>query len=226
MIMEDIELQKIWQSYDKKIEEARVLNLQSWAINLSCFESIQVQKVKSKLDSLAIFKGFAVVLGIIWVLFLAMLLYGTYFTNPYFTVSVSMIMLFSILAVVVYIKHIILIKQINYNKNLSYTQQKLLTLQRSTFHYTRILWLQMPFHTTWFWHSKWIVYSSLHFWLIPFPITLFFTLLSIYLYKNITEENIHKRWVRTLMMSGPEYKSVVKAREFISEIEILKQEMA
>ncbi len=224
--MEDIELKNIWQSYDQKIEEARLLNLQSWAIHLRCFETLQFERTKSKLASLSLFKGFAVLLGIIWVLFLGLLVYGNQFSNPYFAISVSMIMLFSIVAVFAYIKNIILIKSINYDDTINETQQKLVSLQKSTFQYTRILWLQLPFHTTWCWHSKWIVFSSLKFWLIPFPITLFFLFLAIYLYKNIRMENMHKKWVRALMMSGPEYKSVLKAQECMKEIETLKKEIA
>lgn len=224
--MEDIELKNIWQSYDRKIEEARVLNLQSWALNLRCFETIQTQKAKSKLDSLVTFKIWAVALGIIWVLFLGILIYGNRFENPYFGVSVSFIMLFSLIAVVVYIKHIIIIKQINYAENITDTQKKLAQLQVSTIKFTGIVWLQMPFHTTWFWHSKWILFSSLKFWLIPFPITLLFTFLAIYLYRNINLENMHKKWVRALMMAGPEYKSVIKAIDFINEIDAFKKDLA
>jgi len=224
--MEDLELKSIWQSYDRKIEEARVLNLQSWALNLRCFETIQTGKAKSKLSSLVTFKVWAVVLGILWVLFLGMLVYGNHFENLYFGVSVSMIMLFSVYAVAVYIKHIVIIKQINYADNITGTQKKLAQLQLSTINSTRILWLQMPFYTTWFWHSKWIVLSSIKFWLVPFPITLLFTLLAILLYRNITLEHMHKKWVRTLMMSGPEYKSVIQAMDFINEIDAFKKDLA
>lgn len=219
-------MKNIWQSYDRKIEEARVLNLQSWALNLRCFETIQTQKAKSKLDSLVTFKIWAVVLGILWVLFLGILVYGNRFTNLYFSISVSFIILFSIIAVVVYIKHIIIIKQINYSENITDTQKKLAKLQLSTLKFTGIIWLQMPFYTTWFWHSKWILFSSLKFWLIPFPITLFFTFLAIYLYRNINLENIHEKWVRTLMMAGPEYKSVITAIDFINEIDAFKKDLA
>jgi len=223
--MEDIEMKNIWQSYDRKIKEARVLNLQSWALNLRCFETIQTQKAKSKLDSLATFKIWAVVLGILWVLFLGILVYENRFTNLYFSISVSFIMLFSIIAVVIYIKHIIIIKQINYAENITDTQKKLAQLQLSTLKFAGIIWLQMPFQTTWFWHSKWILFNSLKFWLIPFPITLFFTFLAIYLYRNINLENIHKKWVRTLMMAGPEYKSVITAIDFINEIDAFKKDL-
>ncbi|MFI5195096.1 MAG: hypothetical protein ACHQD7_13610, partial [Chitinophagales bacterium] len=66
--MEDAALKNIWLDYDRKMDEARLLNLQSWALNLQCFHGLQTQKAKSRLDSLLRFKMRAVVLGIGWVL--------------------------------------------------------------------------------------------------------------------------------------------------------------
>jgi ABC-type dipeptide/oligopeptide/nickel transport system permease component len=222
--MEDIELKNIWRSYDRKIEEARLLNLQSWALNLRCFESIQVGKAKSKLQSLSRFKIFAVVLGIVWVLFLGLLVAVNHFNNIFFSVSVTMVMLFSIFAIAVYIKHIILINQINYSENITDTQKKLAALELSTIHSTRIVWLQLPFYTTWFWSSQFIRDTGIWFWLIVLPVALLFCAAAIFLSRNITTENMHKKWVRALMMAGPEYTSVIKAREFITEIEAFKKD--
>jgi hypothetical protein len=222
--MEDRDLKNIWQSYDKKIAEAIALNAQSWALNLSCFATIQQQKAASKTNALAKFKTRAIVLGIIWVLFLLFFVWGNQLQNLYFAVSLTALALFSAYAIIVYIKHIILIRQLEYDGNIIETQKKLAELQASTFKSTRILWLQMPFYTTWFWHSSWIHFDSPYFWLITFPITMFFTLLAVYLYKNIHAGNMHKKWVRSLMMAGPEYKNVMKSIKFLEEIEEFNKE--
>jgi hypothetical protein len=224
-MMEDAELKSIWQAYDRKIEEARVLNLQSWALNLRCFETLQVQKAKSRLNPLARFKGWVAAFGVLWVLFLAVLLFGSWMVNPFFTVSAGMIMLFNIFAVAIYIRHIVLIRQINYDESITATQQKLVTLQTSTISSTRILMLQLPFYTTWFWQSNWVHYHSMSFWFISFPITILFTLLAIFLYRNISLQNMHKKWLKLFMSAGPEYKSVVEAQAFIAEIEDFKKDV-
>lgn len=224
--MEDIELKNIWQQYDQQIASSKALNLQSWSLHLRCVEMVQNQKAASKLGALSRFKAWAVALGFVWIFFLGLLVYGNHFSNPYFSFSVTAILLFTIYAVIVYIKHIILIQQINYDGSVTDTQEKLSHLEASTLKSTRIMWLQMPFYTTWFWHSSWIDFSGLRFWLTSFPIALIFTLLAIYLYKNISAENLHKKWVRTLMMAGPEYKSVIQAAGFLKEIEAFKKEMA
>ncbi len=223
--MEDLELKNIWQSYDQKIAEAQVLNAQSWLLNLRCFESIQQQKAQSKLNSLVRFKTRAVILGILLVLLLIFLIWANHFENPYFAISMGAIAIFSLYAVIIYIRHIILIRQLNYEGKIIDTQKKMAVLQSSTFQSTRIMWLQMPFYTTWFWHSKWVFYTSIKFWFIAFPITLLFTLLAIFLYKNIRMENMHKRWVRSLMMTGPEYKNLLKSMEFLNEIEEFKKDL-
>jgi hypothetical protein len=222
--MEDLELQKIWKAYDSKLEEIKVLNLQSWALNLHSLETIQTYKAKSKLDALATFNIWAVVLGIVWMLFLGALVFGNRFQNPYFSFSISMILLFTIIAVGAYIRHTIIIKEIDYGQSITVMQKKLAQLETSTFRSTRIVWLQLPFYTTWFWHSQWI--SDPKFWMISFPITIGFFFLAIFLYRNITQENLHKKWVRMLMISGPEYTSVLQARGFIDEIEKFKKDIA
>lgn len=76
--MTDIELQKIWSSYDQKLEEARLLNMQSWVLNMQCYEALQSQKAKTKLRSLLTIKWVAVFFGILWVLFVGFLVYHSF----------------------------------------------------------------------------------------------------------------------------------------------------
>ncbi|MBK7123446.1 MAG: hypothetical protein IPH68_11930 [Chitinophagaceae bacterium] len=116
----------------------------------------------------------------------------------YFTVSACMIMLITILAVALYIKHIVLIKELDYSQSITETQKKLSKLQASTFN-SRFIWLQTPFYTTWFWSTGMIVGNRIAFWLIAVPITLLFTLLTIWLYRNLTPANMHKKWVKALI---------------------------
>ena len=63
--MEDIELKNIWKDYDRKIEESKILNLQSWVLNLQSFKYIKTEKAKSKLNALSSQKKWTIVLGFI-----------------------------------------------------------------------------------------------------------------------------------------------------------------
>ncbi len=219
--MEDIELKNIWKSYDQKIDEAKILNLQSWAVNIKTFEYLQTHKAQSKLRSLATFKIWAIVLGIFWLLFLGVLAYGNHFQNVYFTSSVIAIMLFTIIAIAVYIKQVVLINQINYSESIVTTQQKLTELQASTLNVARVLWLQMPFYTTFFWNTEWIT-GDIKFWLVAFPITFFFTFLAIWLYRNISLKNANKKWFK-ILMGKKEWESIIIAKKYLDEIEEFKK---
>ncbi len=213
--MEDITLKNLWKAQDEKLEKTLKLNLY-------LLESLQKQKAESKLNRLARFKGWAVALGVIWVLLLGLLIYGNQLQNIYFTVSVGMIMLFNIAAVAIYIKHIVLIRQLDYSQSITVTQNKLSVLQASTFN-LRFLLLQTPFYTTWFWSKAMINDMDMKFWFISVPITLLFTVLAIWLYKNLTFENMHKKWVRSLINSTPEHTAILEAQSFLQEIEEFKK---
>jgi hypothetical protein len=209
--MEDAILKDLWKAQDEKLER-------SLQINLFLLNSLQKDKARSKLDQLARFKTFAVILGLVWCAFLGLLIYGNNFKNIYFEISAGAILLFSIYACVVYIQQIIFIKKLDYSGSVISTQRKLAKLQLSTINTTRILLLQLPFYTTWFYTPQLVVHD-LTFQVISFSVTLLFILLAIWLYKAISIENMHKKWLRTFMNMGPEYKSVTEASTFLSDLE-------
>jgi hypothetical protein len=209
--MEDITLKNLWKAQDEKLDRAMKLNF-------FILDSMQKQKAASKLNGLARLKLVAVILGILWSLFLGILVYSNQLQNIYFTVSVGMIMLITIAAIAAYIKHIVLIKQLDYSQSITDTQKKLAKLQASTFS-NRFILLQTPFYTTWFWSTQMIESSGIKFWLIVVPITLAFTVLTIWLYKNLTPHNMHKSWVKYLVNNDPERVPVIQAQKFLNEIE-------
>jgi hypothetical protein len=219
--MEDIELKKLWQSYDQKLEEAKLLNMQSWVLNLKSFEMMQTHKAKSKLRSLKWLKLVIVFGGVVWVAILLFLFFKSFtWQKIFFTASVGIVALFNILAIILYIRHIVLIYQIDNSENIIDTQTKLATLQSSTMNTGRILWLQMPFYTTFFFSPAF--FHDIKSWLISIPITLLFTFLAIWLYKNINYQNTEKKWFK-ILFGSPEWTSVNKAIGFLKEIEDFKK---
>jgi hypothetical protein len=216
--MEDITLLNLWKAQEKKLDR-------TMRINLFLLESMQKQKAQSKLKGLARLKTGTVILGIAYILLLGLLIYGNQFKNIYFSISLVAILLFNVLAVGIYIQHISLIRHIDYSQSITNAQEKLSRLQASTFN-TRFLFLQTPFYATWFWSTPMIEGSLIKFWLISAPIALFFTLLAIWLYRNLKPENMHKKWVRTFIQSNPEHKSVMEAQKFLNEIEVFKTQVS
>ena len=214
--MEDKELKLMWNSCHEKMNQADMLNLQSWAVNIKTFEYLQKHRAQSKLTGLAKFKKTAIVLGFIWVVLLGVLVWGNQLENMFFTISLCMIMLFTTVAMAVYIKHIMLINKINYTEKIVEAQQKLTRLQISTLSVLRILWLQLPFYTTFFWSNAWMK-QGYSFWITAFPITLVSVFAAAWLYKNIRLKNAEKKRFRALL--GKEWNSVVYAKEYLEELE-------
>ncbi len=222
--MNDTELKNLLESYNRQMEESKVLNLQSWVLNLQCFETLQKQKAKSKLKSLSNIKIAAVVLGIVWILFLAYVLYYSLeMQKVFFVISAVAILIVTLTAVVVYLYHIFLIRKINNSENVLQTQEAIARLQLSTLNITRILFLQAPFYCTFWWNMEMIKNSAYSFWLISFPIALLFGCASAWLYKNISMKNAHKKWFKFLFNSL-EWTSLIKANDFLDEIESFKKE--
>jgi hypothetical protein len=214
--MDDLELNLLWKEYDRKLEESRVLNLQSWAVNRQTFEWLQAHRAASRLRPMGVFKGRVAVLGIVWVAFLALLVVGNHGTNPFFTASVAILLLFNLYAVIAYLQQRKVIRNIDFGDSILQTQQQLSALQASTLRVTRILILQTPFYSTWFWSRPMI--ASPAFWAISVPVVLAFAAGSIWLYRNITLANANKKWFR-LLFNGIEWKPILQAMDHLREIE-------
>ena len=66
--------------------------------------------------------------------------------------------------------------------------------------------------------------SAIKFWLISVPIALLFTILAIWLYRNLVPEKMNKKWVRALIKSTPEHTAIMEAQNFLTEIEEFKNQ--
>jgi hypothetical protein len=213
--MDSEKIKETWSAYDNSLDKL-------WALNMKSIELVQTQKANGRLQALVSFKKRAAAAGLIYVILLALLIYGNHLKNLYFTVSVGMILFLTLYAIVVYIKHILLIKEINYSDNILATQEKLSVLQTSTLDSVRILWLQLPFWCTWFWNTQWITERGLSFWYTAFPITLIFVFAAIWLYLNLRLENRHKRYFK-IFVGGIEWTAISQAMTFLDEIEEFKK---
>ena len=222
--MEDNELKNMWKEYDRKIEESKILNLQSWVLNLQSFEYMKTGKAKSKLNALGIQKKWMIALGFIWVFFLVFLIVNSLeFSKIFFVISAGAIAVFTSIAIITYIKQIVLINEIDNSDSLVEAQRKVASLQASTLKIVGILFLQSPFYTTFFWSPQMITGDPLAFWAISFPVAIFFVWLSVWLYRNISFKNVNKKWFK-ILFSSSEWTLVVKAMRYLNEIDEFKRE--
>jgi len=208
----------IWKAQENKLNRSLQLNL--FLVN-----ELQQGKAKSKLNRLANFKIFAVILGLVWTAFLGLVTYGGFFTgNPFFYVSTGIIFLFNVAALVVYIREILILRSIDYADPVVKTQAILARLKLSNFNIVRVLLLQIPFYSTFFWTTD-LLLNDLTFQLVALPVTFLLVLLSGWLYRNIRPENMHKKWLKAFMSAGPEHSSLVEAGDFLAELEVLIKEI-
>lgn len=209
--MQDIELQQLWKSYDKKLQEQLVFNRQ----NASDITKI---KVKSELASMRPIKMFTVLAGILWVFLLDVLLINLFqIGNPFFLISAGFITLVNKIAIGIYLYQLILISAVNINAPVISTQKKIAGLVTSTLWVTRILILQLPFWTTLFLSSSWIGRGNAVFWVIQALISFAFAGIAIWLFINIRYGNRDKRWFRFIFGSY-EWKPIMKAQEMLVQI--------
>jgi len=220
--MEDRSFENMLQSFKEKDNDTWLMNVMQ--LNMDCIITVQTQKAKAKLTSVAIIKVLGILLGLLWVWLLGSLGFAAYIVgNVFFAVSAGIVMLISIIAIIVYIKHLVLIAQIKESDSITYNQRKLAELQTSTLKITRILFLQMPFYSTWFITPTLLANAGTAWLVIQVVITASLTFLSIWLYRNISFKNANKKWFR-ILFGNSEWTGVTKAIAFMKEIDDFKND--
>ncbi|MEP7318318.1 MAG: hypothetical protein ABI921_06245 [Panacibacter sp.] len=221
--MQDTEIINLWKSYDKKLDEALLLNRQNVA-------DITRMKVKSSLASMKPIKYFAILVGIIWVGFGSvvitnLIIYAFAVTSKFFLFSIAIQLLLTAVAIIIYIYQLILIQQVDINEPVLITQERLARLKSSTLLVTRILFLQLPLWTTFYLSEGIFKNGNMIFYIIQGIVTFSFTWLALWLFFNIKYENRNKKWFR-LIFEGREWNPVIKSMELLSQIEEYRIESA
>lgn len=208
--MNEAELKNIWQSYDQKINSILAINQQQ-------LRELQSEKAESKIQSFKRNHIRVMFLGILWIFVLGFLVYHT-LHNIYFTISLGSIILFNVFAVLLYLRHIIILSGINIAESITATQKKLAKVYTSYTNSGRILLLQAPFYCTWWYTDELVNNGDAVFWSIQLLIVSLFTTLSIYLFKQLSPTNPSDKWRnRSNQIFGAA--KLQKAMDFLSEIE-------
>ena len=215
--MEDIEIINLWKSYYKKLEENLLFNRKN-------AEDITRIKVQSFLASMKPMKIFIILVSIVWIGFVDILIINIFdVASPFLLVSAAIHVLLTKLAIGIYLYQLILIYQVDINEPILATQEKLVRLRSSTLWVSRLLFLQLPVWTTFWWNEvmfqEWNVFQ----WLITGSVTLAFVFAAIWLFFNIKFENRDKKWFR-LLFNGIEWNPVIKSMELLSQINEYKTE--
>lgn len=214
--MEETNFVLLWKEHYDKIDR-------SLSINKRLLTETVNHKAESVLHSLLKFKTRGVITLVVYLLILGTLLFyaiSNYSVAAnYFIVSIGAIFLINLRALYDYIKHIVMINQIDYDGSITAIQRQLVKLQLSIFRHSRIMVLQIPFWTTFQLSSKWFPQSvGIGYIVFQVAITASFTWLALWLYKQQTIANADKKWIKSLLASSGAEK-VSRALAFYKELE-------
>lgn len=214
--MEDIEIINLWKAYDKKLDE----NLQ---LNRKNAEDITKIKVKSALSSMRPLKVFAILVGIAWVGFVDILIVNLFnVASLFFLISAGIQVLLTKLAIGIYLYQLILIQQVDTTEPILAAQEKIAKLKSSTMWVARLLFLQLPIWTTFYWNKSMLQNGNILLYALQVIVTGSFVFVAIWLFRNIKYENRDKKWFK-LIFSGNEWKPVMKSMELLDEIKGYKE---
>lgn len=218
--MENIEIINIWKSYDKKLDQSLVLNR-------IIAEEITRKKIKSALSSMSLVKFFAIAVGVAWVALLDVIIVNLAIhaldkVSLFFLVSAGIQVLITKVAIAIYIHQLVLIYQTDISESIAETQERLARLKSSTLLVARILFLQLPVWTTFYWNKSMLQNGNAFLFILQAVVTISLSYLAIWLFINIKYENKDKKWFR-LMFNGAEWVPIIKSMELLKEVEEFKK---
>lgn len=222
--MEDKELQDIWRHADKQLQDAKLLNNQSWVLQYQVFVLLQEQKAKKKLSGLIRSKLLAVIVGTAYIWFIAGFLYA-YFDRPAVVVCTGAIVLITGVVVVDYLVQLYLLYTLNFQGSIIKTQKKLSYIETSIIRSVRISFLQLPFYTFFYINSEIISKATVRFWSFQLVFTGMFIAIALFFYLNISSKNLRKKWVKKLVDDAGG-QSLWQTMEFFNEVEDYQKDIS
>jgi len=221
--MNELELKKLWQTTNDKLEE-------NFVINKKQTYDITQMRIHHILDSMKPIKIFTLLVGIIWVTIGVTALSSIYLNsyaeaNKFFLLSASIQVGLTAIALYIYLYQLITIYQVDLTDPIIKTQEKLAGLKISTLWVTRILFLQLPVWTTFWWNQTMLTDWNIFQWITVLIFTISFTVLALWLFFNINYENRNKNWFQ-LIFSGKEWIPLMKSMELLAQVDEYKSESA
>lgn len=214
--MENIELQNIWKSYDRKLESMLAIN-KDIAVNLSR------QKLNKQISRLYRPKLTAIIIGVAYTIFLIVIATITSLAKAYFmAIGFGAIALIMMVVILFYMYQLYLISKIKRDEEVLATQQLFAQLRISSFNGLKLSIFQLPF-----WSICWISINGLKDSPLVYGgvnLLIFLTLcyLSYWTYKKLGYKN-EKSKVRDFFLSGGEWEPILKSEEILEQIKGYKK---
>ncbi len=213
--MDELELKSLWLITNEKLEK-------SFVINRRDMEDITRMKVHNFLSSMKPVKIVTLLIGVLWVGIGTAVLSQMYLNafsevNKFFLFSASIQVGLTAGSLLIYLYQLITIYQVDITDPILKTQEKLANLKISTLWVTRILFLQLPVWTTFWWNETMFRDWNLFQWGITAIITVSFTYIAIWLFFNLKFENKDKKWFQ-FIFNGKEWTPLMKSIEMLEQV--------
>jgi hypothetical protein len=167
-------------------------------------------------------KIFTILAGILWIAFVDTLIIHLFpIANPFFLGSAILQVLLTKLSIGIYLYQLVLIQRADISEPVIATQNKLARLKSSTLWVARLLLLQLPVWTTFYWNRSMLENGNVLLYILQAVVTLSFIFLAIWLFRNIKYSNRNKKWF-CLLFSGKEWNPVIKSMELLQQVEEYK----
>lgn len=214
--MNDTDLKYLWQTGNDQIELSQTSDKTS-------LDSLTKRNVNHFLSSMKPIKIFTLLLGILWVfgigyVLIKLTLNAYEQVSPYFLYSAYFQVMLTAMAIILYIFQLITLYSIDFDKPVIILQKKLINLKISTLNITRILMLQLPFWTTFYWNESMFKNGTLPLFILQGAVTISFTYLSLWLFFHLKFENADKWWFK-LLLQGKEWEPLITSINILNEME-------
>jgi hypothetical protein len=221
--MNELELKKLWQISNYNLEK-------SFAIDKQYAVDITQIKVFNLLGSMKPIKVFTLLCGILWVgigLFALGSIYVNSFAeaNKFFLFSATFQVGLTAIGLSIYLYQLITIQRIEVTDSIVNTQERVSSLKISTLWVTRILILQLPVWTTFWWNETMLTDWGILQWALTLMVTTMFTIIAVWLFLNIKYENRDKKWFQ-FIFSGKEWTPLMKSMDLLEQLEEYKDKNA
>jgi hypothetical protein len=214
--MNDTDLKYLWQTSNEQIASSQKSDKTS-------LDKLTKRNVSHFLSSMKPIKIFTLLVGLLWVFSIGYVLIKLSINaydqvSLYFLYSAYFQVMLTAVAVILYIIQLSTIYSIDFNKPVVILQKTLIKLKASTLNITKILILQLPFWTTFYWNESMFKNGTLPLFILQGAVTISFTYLSIWLFFHLKFENADKWWFK-LLLQGKEWESLITSINILNEME-------
>lgn len=218
--MNELELKLLWQHSNSALETRLAPTVQER-------RAVTSSEVRNLLRRMRPVKIFAVVVGVLWVLVVGtpvgFLAVHSDEASPFFLWSMGLQVLLTAVAIGIYLYQLWLISRVDVSRPVLDAQEQINGLKTSTLWAARILLLQLPLWTTFYWVDAFFGPGNLLFWTLQLPVTLLFTAAAVWLCVNIRYDNRHRRWFRWLFR-GREWEPLTQAIDLLETVRAYREE--